>query len=70
MSSFNSGDFRRFVGDKTDGGTLFGKDRISPERELSLLKEYLQFVLDDPDNYKDEPKPAGGKFNRNKPNRT
>ena len=70
MSSFNSGAFRRFVGDKTDGGTLFGKDRISPERELSLLKEYLQFVLDDPDNYKDEPKPAGGKFNRNKPNRT
>ena len=52
MSAFNSGEFRRFVEDKTNGGTLFGKNKISKERELSLMKQYLQSLLDDPDNYR------------------
>ncbi len=49
---YNSANFRKFVEDKTDGGKLYGKNKISDEQELSLMKEYLQSLLDDPDNYK------------------
>ena len=53
MTSYNSGAFRRYVEEQTNGGTLFGKDKISEERELALMKQYLQSLLDDPNNYKE-----------------
>ena len=52
MTAYNSQAFRNYVKEQTDGGTLFGKNKISKERELSLMKQYLQSLLDDPDNYK------------------
>lgn len=57
-SVYNSSEFRRFVKNKTNGGTLFGKNKISEERELALMKDYLQSLLDDPDNYKKPPTPS------------
>lgn len=66
MSAFNSAEFRRFVEDKTNGGTLFGKNKISEERELDLMKQYLQSLLDDPDNYKEPPTPPNVPRSRNR----
>ena len=66
LTSYNNADFRRFVKDKTDGGTLFGKNKISDERELSLMKDYLQSLLDDPDNYKEPSTPSNAPRSRNR----
>ena len=64
FNSYNSSEFRKFV--KSKGGTLFGKNKISEERELALMKDYLQSLLDDPDNYKKPPTPPTRNRNRNK----